>query len=337
MATTKPPTTSTPAKFTFYVSPGGSDSSDGSSPDTPWATLPHAVAEVRRLRGFNPPAEDTAALLLLPGTFYLGETLSLTSGHLAYLTIRPYSDAGPVIVSGGRPLDLAWTTEGKVRTGTFAGSCSEVFLDTWRLLPARSPNTPWGPNMTAAQGPWHTITDLLQEGTDCKRISNKFKQNCPASNKNGFVLDGEISAEWPDLGQTKVMVFHSWIAEYVRVKEVKEVGGRQEVRFQTPLSHAPVGQWNKAGNWRFLVINNRAVLDQEGEVVCTEAGAEATVSYIPPVDLQEATPIIAALEVLIDIGRTSSISLTGLHFQHTSSGDRDGYPWGTQVSHTIPE
>merc|ERR1712223_1285348 len=84
-----------------------------------------------------------------------------------------------------------------------------------------------------------------------------------------------------DLDQTQVMVFHSWIAEYAKVGSVRNVGGRTELRFQQPLSHAPVGQWNKAGGWRYLIINNREVLDQEGEVVCTQQGNTATLSYIP--------------------------------------------------------
>ena len=185
--------------------------------------------------------------------------------------------------------------------------------------------------MPTAQGPWHTITDLLETTADCQRVSNKFKQNCPDSNKQGFVIAGdEISGSWDDLDQTQVMVFHSWIAEYTKVASVRNVGGRTELKFQQPLSHAPVGQWNKAGDWRFLILNNREVLDQEGEMVCTEQGGTVTLSYIPPAGMESSTPVLAVLETLISIARTSSITLRDLKFRHTSSGGVDGYTWGSQ-------
>ena len=43
-----------------------------------------------------------------------------------------------------------------------------------------------------------------------------------------------------------------------------------QVLFQEPLSHAPVGTWIKSGGLRYLVVNNRAVLDVPGEFVCTQ-------------------------------------------------------------------
>ena len=269
---------------------------------------------------------------LLAGTYYLQETLDLVNARDAFLEIAAYSNSDDVIISGGASgAGLNWAEQNGVRTASFPGTCAEVFLDDIRLLPARSPNLPsWGANMPIAQGPWHTITDLLETTSDCQRVSNKFKQNCPNSNKEGFVIAGdEISGNWNNLDQTQVMVFHSWIAEYAKVGSVRNVGGRTELRFQQPLSHAPVGQWNKAGGWRYLIINNREVLDQEGEMVCTQQGNTATLSYIPPAGLADAAPVLAVLETLISITRTSSITLRNLKFQHTSSGGVDGYSWGS--------
>ena len=196
-------------------------------------------------------------LRLLAGTYYLQETLDLVNARDAFLEIAAYSYSDDVIISGGASgAGLNWAEQNGVRTASFPGTCAEVFLDDIRLLPARSPNLPsWGANMPTAQGPWHTITDLLETTSDCQRVSNKFKQNCPNSNKEGFVIAGdEISGNWNDLDQTQVMVFHSWIAEYAKVGSVRNVGGRTELRFQQPLSHAPVGQWNKAGGWRLPVL-----------------------------------------------------------------------------------
>ena len=69
------------------------------------------------------------------------------------------------------------------------------------------------------------------------------------------------------------MFFHSWINEYARVASVSQVGERNKVLFQEPLSHAAVGTWIKSGALRYLVVNNRAVLDMPGEFVCTQVSA----------------------------------------------------------------
>ena len=54
---------------------------------------------------------------------------------------------------------------------------------------------------------------------------------------------------------------------------VSREGGRTKVMFQEPLGHAPVGTWITSGDLRYLVVNNRAVLDMPGEFVCTQVSA----------------------------------------------------------------
>ena len=52
-----------------------------------------------------------------------------------------------------------------------------------------------------------------------------------------------------------------------------------QVLFQEPLNHAAVGTWIKSGALRYLVVNNRAVLDMPGEFVCTQV-SNGTVSCL---------------------------------------------------------
>ena len=150
----------------------------------------------------------------------------------------------------------------------FAGSCpSEAFYGSYRLLPARGPNIEkWSPNTNIAGKPYHIITDLLEETGDCTRDSNKFSQkNCPEINHHGFILKDEISEDWDYLEQTQVLIFHAWIAEYVKIANVTDLGdGRKKLMFQEPLQHASVGEWVKSGGWRFLLLNNLALLDAPG-------------------------------------------------------------------------
>jgi hypothetical protein len=320
-----------------YLSPSGSDAWDGTAPSHtegtagPWASLDHAVSELRKLRPGGSASEETrASLFLQAGTYYLDDTVWLDARD-SFLDIAALNGAS-VTISGGQVLELPWKEEdGGVRTAALPATCAEVFLDSWRLLPARSPNAAWGPNRFVANGPWHYVTDLLEETDTCSRDATAFSQSCPDSDKEGFVMDGELAADWPDLQDTQVVIFHSWVAEYAKVANITMVGGRQEIRFQEPLKHDPVGQWVKAGGWRFLILNNRAVLDQEGEVVCVQEGEQARVSYIPPADLANQAPVMAVLEVLLDFRDTTSVTLTDLNFRHTSSGGHDGpYNYGAQ-------
>ena len=115
-------------------------------------------------------------------------------------------------------------------------------------------------------GPYHKVAGYLVENDDCKVDTKKFSQlNCPEENKNGFYLNEEMLDNWDDLNQTQILVFHSWINEYVRVANVTNENGRNKVMFQEPLSHAPIGQWFQAGDLRYLIINNMAVLDAPGD------------------------------------------------------------------------
>ena len=104
------------------------------------------------------------------------------------------------------------------------------------------------------------------------------------------------------------------------------------MRFQKPLKHDPVGQWVKSGDWRFVVFNNRALLDQAGEVVCTDVDENhARISYISPEGLEDKTPVVGNLKVLLDISNCDHITITGINFRHSTAGDREGpYAWGAE-------
>ena len=80
------------------------------------------------------------------------------------------------------------------------------------------------------------------------------------------------------------------------------------------------------------MLNNRALLDQEGEVVCTNIGEnEARVSYISPEGLEDKSPVVGSLKVLLDISHCNHITLAGLNFRHSTSGGQEGpYAWGAE-------
>ena len=175
----------------------------------------------------------------------------------SYLDIVSYLD-DEVSISGGYQLpESSWESDGNVKKAIFEGTCSnEAFQGKYRLIPARSPNTDWGFNMNVAKAPYHYITDLLVESSTCKRNSTKYSQNCPQENKYGMIVSDEINENWDYLDQTRVLIFHSWIAEWTEIGSVTTLdNGYKKIMFDPPLQHGTVGQYNKPSGWRFLLFN----------------------------------------------------------------------------------
>ena len=148
----------------------------------------------------------------------------------------------------------------------------------------------------------HSLQDLLIETEKCQKPEVQNVQTCPEFNREGFYFEDEFSADWEDLDQTRVLLFHAWIAEYANIRRiVEETDGRKRVMFQAPLEHAPIGEWAAAGGWRFLIFNNRALLDSPGESVCVEKDGEVEVSFIPLYENSDEIPVMAQLEQIINI------------------------------------
>ena len=93
---------------------------------------------------------------------------------------------------------------------------------------------------------------------------------------------------------------------------IQDEDGRKRVMFQTPLVHAPIGNWAAAGGWRFLIFNNKANLDSPGESVCIEKQVgQVEVSYIPLDEGSEEVPVMAQLENIIKIVKSNHVHFKG--------------------------
>ena len=148
--------------------------------------------------------------------------------------------------------------------------------------------------------------------------STTHLQSCPEKNKDGFVFGDEFSADWDYLDQTQVVIFHSWVAEYANVSSVEQDSeGRNIVKFQKPLEHAPTGTYAKAGNYRYLIFNNKAILDHPGESVCVKTDQGVEVSYIPLDENESEVPVMANLETILFIKppSVSNIQVSGKSFK----------------------
>lgn len=259
----------------FFVSnDDGSDSWDGTSESNvagsdvgPWKTLGHAIQEIRKIRP-NPPTEsDQVTISMLPGQYFLTSQITMDQRD-SYLTLRALYDQETEL-SGGLVLIGDWIEEDKGRrTMTLQGSCGEAFVGSFRLFPARKPNfydhdISYGMNI--ALPPYNSVKDLLVETDTCTRNSTAYKQNCPYEDRLGFVFENEFDFNWKHLDQTRVLVFHSWVAEYAEIGNLTEDNGVSKVYFKEPLQHAPVGDYVATGDWRYIIYNNKDVLDMPGE------------------------------------------------------------------------
>ena len=149
----------------------------------------------------------------------------------------------------------------------------------------------------------------------CEMNSTKHQQSCPEENNSGFVFDNEFAANWDYLNQTQVLIFHSWIAEYVNVDSItQDSDGRNIVMFQNGLKHGPTGKFAVSGNYRYLIFNNKALLDTPGESVCVKTEQGVEVSYIPFDDNDEESLVMSQLETILWIQPhplVSNIHLSG--------------------------
>ena len=326
----------------FYVSnDDGSDSWDGTSESNvdgsdngPWKTLDHAIREIRKIRPNPPTASDAVTISMLPGKYFLSSRLDMDERD-SYTTIKALYDEETAI-SGGVVLNGEWSEDGEIKSTTFQGPCGEAFVDTFRLFPAREPNLPdIGYNKNIALPPYHTVKDLLVETETCTRDETGYSQNCPDDDRLGFVFEDEFDSQWTHLDQTRVLVFHSWVAEYATVGNVTEENGVSKVFFKEPLKEAPIGQYVQSGGWRYIIYNNKAILDTPGEYICIDNGdGSSTFSYIHPdePDIEDLPVVIAQLTQLMLLNRVTDVRFEGIKFKHSSSGGVDGYNYGSETA-----
>ena len=300
------------ATTNYYISNDGSDEFNGTSPeqvtntkDGPWKTLSYAISKIRKIRKHFPSSSNHVTINMLPGTYFLNEQIKLASPD-SYMTIKAYSGKGTVIISEGMELNGPWINlEGDKKQTSFAGKCGEAFVGDSRLIPARTTNLPsTRRTLNLGSGPWNYVVDLAEPGPNCVRESKSFRQaDCPDANSHGFIFDTPYSApsSWPDLDQTKVLVMHSWIAEYATISDIVEKPNSKlwEVKLKAALKHAKIGEWAKSGGWRYVFMNNVEFLDAVGEYVCVERDDSAEFTYISPEDMLPDEKVVVSQQGII--------------------------------------
>lgn len=277
----------------YFVSPNGSDSADGSVA-APFLTLAHAQQAMQQ-------SSTIKTTQIFPGTYYLSGTLALTASDNGETWEPVTGQTGPVVISGGEVI-TGWTSQGN---GIYMASAAQpVGLDLTvagvRQMPAdRGYNADlpyisgWrivDPNMANTTG--NTITVLPADLT--------------ASVKPGATVQVIDNVRWSDYFTTIVSVDAA--NNTITLQDSDSIG--------TGLEGG-----NSAGNttasWR--VLADPADLSAPGQFAYDKSSGKVYLMPASPDTLNTDTVVAAQLSTLISLNNASNITISGLTFSDTLS------------------
>ncbi len=284
----------------FYVSPTGSDSNDGLSADTAFATLEKARDAVRKING-NMTGDIT--VYLMDGTWELDETFKLDerdSGTNGFTVRYQAAPGAKPIISGGKTIDAEWEVAEDVdwlQNGLVAykthferdDKIRAIYVNDQRASMTRKTARPKRSAgtyaVTKGQADWAWVSGS-------KAAGNVFNSSfLPADTRNPQNIELESGS--------------TWVKAVVCADTLQDIGnGETQVNFQMPYAAmAQTLSWNcnynPTGNND--VTNVFEWLSKEGEFYFDQAGS--TLYYIPRAgeDVNTAEVIVPVLDQLVNI------------------------------------
>jgi parallel beta-helix repeat protein len=308
-------------KATYFVAQNGNDGwsgklaePNGAKTDGPFATLERARDGVRDLKGKQAPS-GPITVMVRGGKYYLEQTLVFSpedSGSLEFpISYRAYPGENPIL-SGGKRITGWKPYKGKIfqteLPGTKGGRWRfrQLFLDGRRQIRARYPN--FDPN-NPLYGGWD-----IPEGEGHPDAFN--------------YRPGIFPRHWAKPQEGEVFLLYSWgLTDTVPIKSIDErsrvitlvdrvqdVSGMPYMYFEPPY-HLTIGQ-----EFHFYVENLLEELDRPGEW-CLDS-EEGKVYFWPPEGSVDGSEVVVpALSTLIDLSGAAYITISGLTFTETTTGD----------------
>jgi len=234
----------------FYVSPGGSDTADGTSPARAFATIERARDAIRGLKRSG-PLDGAVAVYLRGGVHLLADEVLLTpedSGTLETpIAYTAYESEKPII-SGGRRIS-GWK---EFKEGIWSVELPDVKAGTWRFRQlfvngqkrprARIPNEGFlrvaGFPDGGREVPYHT---------DCRRFE---------------FAPGDLNPNWQNLADVEVIVYHFWTDSHLPIESIDTK--TNIVTFKHKAGKVFTDDFTSAGA-RYIVENVFEGLDRPGE------------------------------------------------------------------------
>ncbi|QGQ99051.1 hypothetical protein EHS13_31330 [Paenibacillus psychroresistens] len=284
---------------TYYVNPsGGSDSNNGTSTGTAFATIAKARDVVRTI---NSSMTGDIIVNLMNGMHTLSSTLTLgtaDSGTNGYKVIyQAYAGATPVI-SGGVDITTGWTLfdSGKniyKKTGV-NWSFRQLYVNDTRGVRARTPN----------------LTDEITGAPYLSATNSSYP----------YTVNTADIGTWANSGTAEMVIVNHWSQYRGRISGY--LGNT--VSFKSPENGFAFNHHGQGSSAPYFFENAYELLDAAGEWFLDSANT--TLYYKPRAgETMNTTSIVAPkLETLVDITGTSAgskahhIQFNGITFKHSN-------------------
>lgn len=298
---------------TFYVSPIGNDTNDGSF-SAPFKTLSRAQKAVREV---NTSMSGDVVVCMRGGTYQLTNTLRLDNtdggknGH--YVRYRNYPGETP-LVTGGMPIEN-WTLHDE-RNNIWAASDVEarfrqIYVNGKKAVRARYPNL--------KEDGGHDFFRLAKVDTFGK----------------GFEVFNDQLGDWKHLDKVEMHLMIAWAESILRLSKITNKGNnRSKIEVQEP-EHTMIWRRkypmlgtafmsNPPRQQCFYFENAYEFIDQEGEWYLDEYENTLYYKAHEGEDMNKSLVVAPRLETLVSIqGESTSskvgyISFEGITFAHTN-------------------
>lgn len=285
----------------FTVAPGGSDQGDGSA-GQPFATIERARDAIRSLKQAGPLAAPVT-VRIQAGIYRLTRPIQFTAADAgtAACPIRYVGAAGaPPVLDGGRPI-TGWTRHDD------------------RLWIAHLPEV--------ARGAWH-FRQLFVQGQERPRarIPNQGYLRvaaCPdgTPKTTGYHVPcrrfefkpGDLRANWTNLSDVEVVVYHFWTDAHLPVRSVDE--SSHVVTFTKQSSKTFTDDFSEAGA-RYIVDNVFEGLDAPGEWYLNRRTGELFYYPLPGEDPNRVPIVAPVAPQLLQLTSVEHLEFDHLAFAH---------------------
>ena len=303
----------------FYVATNGDDANPGTKTQ-PFASVARARDAIRQVKKDDPQRTQPMIVKVSDGTYFLKEPLVFTpeDSNTSNAPVIYYADPGRETILSGGTLITGWR---EVAPGRWETQLPEVASGLWNFSQLYI-NDQRRPRPVLPKGGYYytagQIAPTHGENPDRFRFH-----------------EGEIRANWHDLGAVEVSTFHLWTMDRLRIKTVDAT--QRVVTFTGP-THSYKQAFLSRATW-YRVENVREALTQPGEWYLDRQTGVLTVLAMPGEDLSKARVIAPRLGQLVKFeGRkdapVANILLKGLTLAH-SAWDTPAHGYGAAQADVI--
>ncbi|MBE0537907.1 MAG: right-handed parallel beta-helix repeat-containing protein [Phycisphaerae bacterium] len=316
------------AEHAFYVSPTGSDTASGASPDKAFATITRARDAIRELKKQG-PLDGDVTVHIRGGMYDITEPIRFgpedsgtEDAPIKYVGLKsevPRFNGGRRIAGWQRYKDDIWVADvPDVRSGKWR--FRQLYVNGEKRRRARTPNEGF---LRVAGFPDGDLK--VGYHTDCQRFE---------------FAPGDIDPTWRNLDDVEVIVYHFWTDSHLPIKEID--AEKNIVTFKHKAGKVFTDDFTSGGA-RYIVENVFESLDQPGEWYLDRKKGVVYYIPMPGEDLKTAEIIAPVTPAFIELKGdpvtrkfVEHIRFMGLSFAYTNWHLPPGNSNDQQGSASVP-